>query len=256
MHIYLFLTFALLRFSSLLLRNLNLIKSSRAENMCKNARKWRQAYRDNEQHRIAPGQSYQQVIDRWLHLRAWQDDHRDRVADDPEEADQVDQHPIDDEVGQTVAVDLLTALARHAAIVIADAKVPRKPVSVVIIKSDCCRGRRAYFHRSVSRFSTSSPRIALSYGVSRCLLTLPFSSLQISLSKCLFISLSSLSSQCCLTYSGFPSSVTANPLVYMYSFTDSLFPCYCLFGERMHLILQCFLDSRVRFNIADIILQY
>lgn len=83
-------------------------------------------------------------------MRPRQDDHRDRIAEDPEETDQIDEYAIDNEVGQTVGIDLLSTFKRFVvAAVIGIAEILYESTNIVITGSDRCRGcHRAYFHRS------------------------------------------------------------------------------------------------------------
>lgn len=83
-------------------------------------------------------------------MRSRQDDHRDRIAEDPEETDQIDEYTINNEVGQAIGIDLLSTVTQLVvAAVISVAEVLRESTNIVIARSDRCRGcDRAYFHRS------------------------------------------------------------------------------------------------------------
>lgn len=65
-----------------------------------------QQHRRDDQHRVAPGQPDQQVIDGRLHLGPGQYDHRYDVAQDAEHADHVQHQPVRDELEQQVVVGL------------------------------------------------------------------------------------------------------------------------------------------------------
>lgn len=120
-------------------------------------------YRDNDQHRIASGQSNQQIIDRRLHLRPRQNNHRNCIAEDPEETDQIDKQAVDNKVRQPVSVDLLIALERlFAAAVVAE--VQCELASIVVTGSNR-RRYRAYFHRSAILYLFTS--------ILRCFSVLP-----------------------------------------------------------------------------------
>lgn len=65
-----------------------------------------QQYGRDDQHRVAPGQPDQQVVDGRLHLGPGQDDHRYDVAQDAEHAHHVQHDPVRHELEQQVVVGL------------------------------------------------------------------------------------------------------------------------------------------------------
>lgn len=65
----------------------------------------------DDQHRVTPGQTDQQVVDGRLHLRSGQDHHGYHVAQYAEQADHVQQHAVSDELEQQVVVVLVRPVA-------------------------------------------------------------------------------------------------------------------------------------------------
>lgn len=105
-------------------------------------------------------------------MRPRQDNHRDCVAEDSEETDQVDEYAINDEVRQAVSVDLLITLERPTVVAVVAAEVLRELANIVITEVD---RRRVHFHRSVSQFSNHFVLVLHCSFRSRRPFTLPFS---------------------------------------------------------------------------------